>query len=153
LPLVLHGLPPQIFNYIPLLNGEDDVTTERHMAAFEHFTDCLNIQYEDVFMRLFVLLLVGEVKIWFRDLPSESITSWIDFHDVFLHKWAERKSHHQYLFEFYATKIRNDETVKKFDRRFENFYHNFPAEICPFEAVAKVYYVLAHHPNLSFYLR
>jgi hypothetical protein len=69
LPLVLHDIPPKIFKYIPLFNGEDDVTVERHMASFEHFTDCLDIQYEDVFMRLFTLSLVGEVKRWFRDLP------------------------------------------------------------------------------------
>jgi hypothetical protein len=68
------------------------------MEAFEHLIDCLEIQYEDVFMRMFTHSLVGEVKRWFKDLPTESIFSWDDFHDVFLHKWAERKSHHQYLF-------------------------------------------------------
>jgi hypothetical protein len=123
------------------------------METFEHFTDCLDIQYEDVFMRLFTHSLVGEVKIWFRNLPAESINSWTDFNDVFLHKWAERKSHDQYLSEFYATKRRNDETIMKFNRRFENVYNNFPVEICPSEVVAKVYYALAHHPHLAFYLR
>jgi hypothetical protein len=38
LPLFLHDLPPKIFKYIPLFNGEDDITTKRHMATFEHFT-------------------------------------------------------------------------------------------------------------------
>jgi hypothetical protein len=70
-----------------------------------------------------------------------------------LHKWAERKSHHQYLSEFYAIKRRNDETVTRFNRRFENTYHNFPVDIRPSEVVAKVYYTLAHHPDLAFYLR
>jgi hypothetical protein len=102
---------------------------------------------------MFTHSLVGEVKRWFRDLPVESITSWTDFHDVFLYKWAERKSHHQYLSEFYTTKRRNDETIMKFNRRFENLYHNIPVEIRPSEAVAKVYYALAHHLDLAFYLR
>jgi len=60
-----------------------------------------------------------------------------------MHKWDERKYHHQYLSRFYATKRRNDETVTKFNRRFENAYHNFPIEICPSKYVVKVYYVLA----------
>jgi hypothetical protein len=34
LPLVLHDLPPKFFKYLPIFNGEDDVTTEKHMAAF-----------------------------------------------------------------------------------------------------------------------
>jgi hypothetical protein len=152
-PSFLHDLPPKIFKYLPIFNGEDDVTTEKHMETFEHFTDCLDIQHEDVFMRMFTHSLVGEVKIWFRDLPVESITSWTDFHDVFLYKWAERKSHHQYLSEFYATRRRNDEIVMKFNKRFENLYHNIPVEICPSEVVAKVYYAKAHHLDLAFYLR
>jgi hypothetical protein len=41
----------------------------------------------------------------------------------------------------------------KFNRRFESLYHNLPIEICPSEVVAKVYYALAHHPDLAFYLR
>jgi hypothetical protein len=40
------------------------------MEAFEHFTDCLDIQHEYVFMRLFTQSLVGEVKRWFRNLPN-----------------------------------------------------------------------------------
>ena len=43
--------------------------------------------------------------------------------------------------------------MTKFNRRFENFYHNFHFEIFPSKVVAKVYYALAHHPNLAFYLK
>jgi hypothetical protein len=32
------------------------------MEAFEHFTDCLDIQHEDVFMRMFTQSLEGEVE-------------------------------------------------------------------------------------------
>jgi hypothetical protein len=53
LPSILHDLPPKIFKYLPKFNGEDDVSAEKHMVAFEHFTDCLDIQHEDVFMRMF----------------------------------------------------------------------------------------------------
>jgi hypothetical protein len=53
LPLVLHDIPPKIFKYIPLFNGEDDVTGENNMETFEHFTYFLDIKHEYVFMRLF----------------------------------------------------------------------------------------------------
>jgi len=94
-PYILHYLPPKIFKYLPIFNGEDDVREEKHMESFKHFIDCLDIQHEDIFMRMFTHFSVGEVKTWFRDLQYESITSWTNFHDVFLYKWAERKSHHQ----------------------------------------------------------
>jgi hypothetical protein len=90
-----------------------------------------NIQHEDVFMRMFTQSLEGEVIRWFRNLAVDSISSWTDFHDLFLHKWAERKSHHQYLTKFYTIRRRNDEIVTNFNRRFENSYHNFPVEIHP----------------------
>jgi hypothetical protein len=121
--------------------------------TFEHLMDCLEIQYKDVFMNMFTHSLVGEVKRWFKDLPIESIFHGPTFMMFSLHKWDERKSHHQYLSEFCATKRRNDETVMKFNRRFQNLYHNLPVEIHPFEAATKVYYALAHHPDLDFYLR
>jgi hypothetical protein len=47
-PYVLHDLPPKIFKYLPKFNGEDDNSAEKHMASFEHFTNCLDIQHEDV---------------------------------------------------------------------------------------------------------
>jgi len=40
----------------------------------------------------------------------------------------------------------------KFKRRFENLYHSMHVEIRPFEATAKVYFALAHHLDLAFYL-
>jgi hypothetical protein len=76
-----------------------------------------------------------------------------EFYDVFLHKWAERKSHHQYLSEFYAAKRMNDETVMKFNRRFQSLYYNFLLRFVLLKRASKVYYALAHHPNLDFYLR
>jgi hypothetical protein len=41
----------------------------------------------------------------------------------------------------------------KFKRRFENVYHKFSVEIRAFEGAVKVYYALAHHPHVAFYLR
>jgi hypothetical protein len=41
----------------------------------------------------------------------------------------------------------------KFNRRFENGYNNLHVEICRSEIVAKVYYALAHHPDLELYLK
>jgi hypothetical protein len=79
-PLVLHvglhALPAT--DYMKCLtryNVEGDVTTEEHLVAFYIFVDNFNIDYADVWMRLFVQTLDGEVRKWFQGLPPASITN------------------------------------------------------------------------------
>jgi hypothetical protein len=55
LPIGLHALPTTDYiKYFPRYNGEGDVTTEEHMVALYSFADNFNIDYADVWMRLFV---------------------------------------------------------------------------------------------------
>jgi len=91
---------------------------------------------------MFTHSLVGEVKRWLRDLPVESITS-----------WTEKKSHHQYLSDFYAPRRRNTGTIMKLNKIFENLYHTMSVELRPLEVTTKVYYALAHHPDSAFFFR
>jgi hypothetical protein len=109
--------------------------------------------HKDVFMRSFCQSLPGEARLWLRNLEADSIGSWVDFYDVFLRYWGERKFFSQYLYEFYAMKRRKDETVTKFNRRFHSFYLNMPKDIQPSEIVARLFYTTTHHPDIAFYLR
>jgi hypothetical protein len=55
LPVGLHALPTTYYmKYLPRYNGEGDVTVEEHLVAFYSFADNFNIDYADVWMRLFV---------------------------------------------------------------------------------------------------
>jgi hypothetical protein len=77
-PLVLHvglhALPTTDYmKYFPRYNGERDVIAEEHLVAFYSFVDNFNIDYADVWMRLFVQILDGEVRKWFWGLPPTSI--------------------------------------------------------------------------------
>jgi len=144
---MLYDFPEKYFKFLPRFNGEDNVSTKKHITVFEDFIDYLNIKHDDVFMRMFTQYFEGEVRRWFRYLESNAISSWNGFLDLFLHKWDEMKNHHQYLFEFYSIKRRKDETITKFNRRFENLYHNFPIDINPFEYASNVYYTLCYDPG------
>jgi hypothetical protein len=74
LPVFLHALPTKYYmKYLPRYNGEGEITVEEHMVAFYSFADNFNIDYSDVWMRLFVQILDGEVIKWFRSLPPFSI--------------------------------------------------------------------------------
>jgi hypothetical protein len=65
--------------------------------------DLFNLQevYEEVVqMRLFAQSLTGEVKKWFRELPTSSIADIAAFHQTFLNRWEVKKNSLQILSEY-----------------------------------------------------
>jgi hypothetical protein len=66
LPVGSHALPTTYYmKYLPRYNEEGYVTVEKHMVSFYSFVENLNIDNVDVWMRLFVQILDGEVRKWF----------------------------------------------------------------------------------------
>jgi len=63
LPVGLHALPAtDCMKYLPRYNGEGEVTAEEHLVAFYSFAYNFNIEYANVWMRLFMQSLDGEVR-------------------------------------------------------------------------------------------
>jgi hypothetical protein len=153
LPLDLHPYPLYSFEYLPRFSGEDHITAERHLGAFENFVDQFEIVHEDVTMRLFSHSLSGDVVVWFRCLEVGSIGSWTELCHAFLKCWGENKSLDQYWFEFNDLRRGEEEALVVFNRRFYSVYHSMPVEIRPTETVAMVYYVMAQHSELVLLLR
>jgi hypothetical protein len=74
LPHPMNHLPARDYlNYMPKFTSEEDIIAEEHLVAFYSYEDNLNIENEDVWMRLFVQSLYGEVRKWFRGLTPGSI--------------------------------------------------------------------------------
>jgi hypothetical protein len=85
LPQPLNPLPAgDYLKYMPKFSGEGDVTAEEHLAAFYGYADNLNIENEDVWMRVFIQSLDGEVRKWFRGLDPGSIAGIEALDNVFL---------------------------------------------------------------------
>jgi hypothetical protein len=54
LPQPMNVLPSiDYLKYIPKFTGEEDIIVEEHLAAFYSYADNLNIENEDVWMRIF----------------------------------------------------------------------------------------------------
>ena len=69
LPPILHDFPAKYYKYLPKFDEEsEDLTTEKHVQAFEHFSDLFEIEHDDVCMRAFTLSLQGDAKLWFKHL-------------------------------------------------------------------------------------
>jgi hypothetical protein len=74
LPHPMNPLPTgDYLKYISKFTEEGDITVEEHLAAFYSYADNLNIENEDVWMRVFVQSLDGEGGKWFRGLAPRSI--------------------------------------------------------------------------------
>ena len=63
LPPILHDFPVKHYKYLPKFDGESkDFTAEKHLQAFEHFSDLFEIEHDDVCMRTFAQYLQGDAK-------------------------------------------------------------------------------------------
>ena len=85
MPLPLHALPRGDYQkYLPRFNGQGEVTTEEHWNAFFSYANNQNIEGKDVWMRMFVQSLDGEVRKWFQEFPAGSIDGIELLEEVFM---------------------------------------------------------------------
>jgi hypothetical protein len=139
--------------YMPKFTGEGDITAEEHLAAFYSYADNLNIENEDVWMRVFVQILDGEVRKWFRGLAPGSIVGIEALDSAFLRQWGDRKDFMYYMTEFGSLKKMDGESVSDFSKRFNKMYNKILAEIKPSEASATISYASAFGPDFCLLLR
>jgi len=119
----MNALPAgDYLKYMPKFMGEEDIIVEEHLVAFYSYVDNLNIENEDVWMRVFVQSLDGEVRKWFRGLTPWSIVGIEALDDIFLRQWGDKK----YFIHF--------------SKRFNKMYNKIAFEINPTEASAKITY-------------
>ena len=83
--------------YMPKFTGEEDTTAEEHLAAFYSYADNINIENEDVWMRVFVQSLDGEARKWFRGLNPGPIAGIEPLDDAFLRHWGDKKDFLYYI--------------------------------------------------------
>jgi hypothetical protein len=132
LPQLMNALPAgDYLKYMPKFTGEEDITAEEHLVAFYSYADNLNIEHEDVWMRVFVQSLDGEARKWFRGLTLGSIAGIEALDDVFLRQWGDKKDFMYYITEFGSLKRKEGESVSEFSKRFNKMYNKIPAEINP----------------------
>jgi hypothetical protein len=139
--------------YMPKFTGEEDITAEEHLISFYSYEDNLNIENEDVWMRVFVQSLDGDVRKWFRGLTPRSIAGIEALDDVFLRQWRDKKDFMYYITEFGSLKRKDGSFVSDFSKRFNKMYNKIPIEINPIEASAKITYASDFDPDLCLLLR
>jgi hypothetical protein len=157
-PLVLpHPMNPlpagDYLKYMPKFTGEGDITVEEHLVSFYSYADNLNIENEDVWMRVFIQSLDGEVRKCFRGLAPRSIARIEALDSAFLRQWGDRKDFMYYMIEFGSLKKMDGESISDFSKRFNKMYNKIPAEIKPSEVSTKISYASAFGPDFCLLLR
>jgi hypothetical protein len=98
---------------------EGDITMQEHLGKFIDFINLEEFDYEDVKKILFPKKNSGDVKKWFRGLPSRSIQNCQEFEKVFIRKWEDEKNTLQLLTQYTYLKRDPTETMKKILPGFE----------------------------------
>lgn len=68
-------------------------TAKQHVDKMNDVFDLQEVDEADVKMRLFSQNLGGDVKKWFRGLPTGSIANLDAFHQNYLARWVIKKIH------------------------------------------------------------
>lgn len=85
LPIPSNAMPVGDYQeYMPKFTSTEGVIAEEHLEAFYSYADNLDINEEDVWMRVFVQSLNGEARKWFKELPPRYIADIEALDDVFL---------------------------------------------------------------------
>jgi hypothetical protein len=139
--------------YMPKFTGEEDITAEEHLSAFYSYADNLNIENEDVWMRVFVQSLDGESRKWFRSLTPGSIARIEALDDSFLRHWGDKKYFLYYITEFGSLKKKEGEFISDLSKRFNKMNNKIPTKIKPIETSTKITYASAFDPEFCLLLR
>jgi len=130
-PPTLNPLPNDHPKYIPRFDGENGVTAQKHIQAFEDYLNLFEVDDGDVSIRIFTLSLQGEVRTWFKTLPEASISDLEQFLNLFLDRWMIKVNLLMLIKEYNQLKRRPDESVQQFSDRFNQIYHSMPLNIRP----------------------
>jgi hypothetical protein len=153
-PNNLHPLPGNDYmKYLPRFDNEGEKTTEENLTAYYSFADNFQVDYDDVWMRLFVKSLDGEVGKWFRNIRDNSISTITDLDATFLRKWGDKKDDLYDMTKFSNLRRKKGETVSKFSQIFNRMYQKIPNDIKPDERLANVTYVNSFDADFCFILR
>jgi hypothetical protein len=104
-------------------------------------------------MRVFVQILDGEARKWFRGLNLGSIVGIEALDDSFLRHCGDKQDFIYYIKEFGSLKRKEGESISDFSKIFNNMYNNIPTKINSIETSSKVTYANAFDPEFFLMLR
>jgi len=114
LPPVLNPLPANHPEYLPRFDGENGITAQKHIQAFEDYLNIFEVEDEDVSLRLFALSLQSKARTRFQAFPEASISNLQQCSKLFLDSWMIKDSFLLLIQEYDDLKRLPFESVQQF---------------------------------------
>ena len=92
-------------------------------------------------MRLFSLSLEDDAFEWFTDLDDDNIKTFAQFETTLSSIWGEKKENQHLLAALNKTKKKENETIKKFNKKFNDFVSILHKDIKIIDASTIIYYI------------
>ena len=153
LPTNLGNFLDGYLKHLPRFNGETGPLAEDHVSAFLDFAENMNIEEENVYMRLFVQTFGGEVRKWFREFPVGTINTLAVLHRLFLDHWEVKKNPLQILSKYENIKRNVGESVQDYCVRFNTVYNAILADIKPPIGLALIKFLYSFDLDMAYQLR
>jgi hypothetical protein len=113
----------------------------------------VEVEHEDVSMRLLASYLTEHSERWFIGLPDNHITYYEDFTKLFKNIWTTKKYNGMLVAQFNRINKKEDKTMSEFDTRFNRLYHHIPTDLCPTDASIHLLYVNVFGGKFHFILK
>jgi hypothetical protein len=68
-----HALPKKYQKWLPKFQGNNVISAQTHVRAFEDILTEKEVEHEDVVMKLFILSLEEDARVWFRNLDDAGV--------------------------------------------------------------------------------
>jgi hypothetical protein len=138
--------------HLPKFAGNSAVSVQDHFTAFLKFVDNLEVEYEDLVMKMFMQTLEGDARTCYKSLPAACIDGWGSFKCKFTEKWGYKKDN-SFLLEFISIRKDKNEIVSEFNNRFSKVYMRIPQHVRPNDIFSLVYYFKVFDESFGFFLR
>jgi hypothetical protein len=109
-------------DFLPIFRERKEDNPAEHLIKFHECMDLLDLQHEDVRMKMFMHSLDGDARKWYFSLPPSSISSLKEFHRVF-NEHCKRYFSDEFLFENCCEEYELNNEIEVIDRE-EFLPHN-----------------------------
>jgi len=131
LPTNPGAMPLDYQTKITYFDGTSSYTTLQHTKKMQDYFENYEIDDDGVRMNFFFQSLTGDVRPWFRALPTNSIGDPEALYQTFLNRCEKKKDPLHILSEYDTIKRGPQEVVLDYSARFNNLYNAIPQNLRP----------------------
>lgn len=149
----LHELSQSYAQRQPKFDSTNLITTRKHVSRVVVFMDLEEVDYEDVKLRSFSQILMGEFRTWYKSLVARSISSFKQLEHVFLRRWEVKVNPFHIMEKYKNLKRQSDKSIQEFSTHFNRVYNSILADIKPPPCLAMLHFLNGFEAEISYQLR